>query len=342
MAEANTGMGPVGSRQVATGEYDASGRTSAVSWAAILAGAAGAAALSLLLLILGTGLGLSAVSPWSMEGISVTTFGFATIAWLTFTQLAASGMGGYLAGRLRAKWQAVHTDEVFFRDTAHGFLSWAVASLLTAAVLTSMVSSIVGGGVRAGAAVAGGAASAVGTVAGTAADSAATLAAGGSDSGGVGNTIEYFIDSLFRDDSAGADAEASGQESVQQVDEVPAAAEQARELAREVSEIPAGEITRIFVRALSTGTLPPGDQRYIGRLIAQRSDLTQEEAEQRVSDGFTEIQTTLEEAETTAREVADEAREASAYGALWAFIALLIGAFTASLMAVFGGRQRDA
>ncbi|HSM26564.1 MAG TPA: hypothetical protein VK855_00500, partial [Thioalkalivibrio sp.] len=118
-----------------------------MSWAAIIAGAAGAAVLSLLLLILGTGLGLSAVSPWTMEGISAATFGIATIAWLSFTQLAASGMGGYLAGRLRTKWTAVPTDEVFFRDTAHGFLSWAVASLLTAAVLTSVVGSIVGGGV---------------------------------------------------------------------------------------------------------------------------------------------------------------------------------------------------
>ena len=76
------------------------GNSSAVSWAAILAGAAGAAALSLILVILGTGLGFSAVSPWRMEGVSASKIGFAAIAWLSFTQLAASGMGGYLAGCL--------------------------------------------------------------------------------------------------------------------------------------------------------------------------------------------------------------------------------------------------
>ena len=76
---------------------------SAVSWGAIAAGAA-AATLSLILLMLGIGLGLSAVSPWKQDGISATTFGIATILWITFTQLIASGMGGYLAGRLRTRW----------------------------------------------------------------------------------------------------------------------------------------------------------------------------------------------------------------------------------------------
>jgi len=139
---------------------DAVASPSAVSWGAILAGAAGAAALALILLILGMGLGLSSVSPWSSQGASATTIGVATILWLTFTQLAASGMGGYLAGRLRTKWAAVPMDEVYFRDTAHGFLAWAVATLVTAALLTSAITSIVSGGAQAGASVAGGAAAA--------------------------------------------------------------------------------------------------------------------------------------------------------------------------------------
>ena len=129
-------------------------QASAVSWGAIVAGAAGAAALSLILLMLGTGLGLSSVSPWAYSGVSATTFGVSTILWLTFTQLVASGMGGYLAGRLRTKWVAVHTDEVYFRDTAHGFLTWAIAALATAALLTSVIGSIVNSGFQAGASVA--------------------------------------------------------------------------------------------------------------------------------------------------------------------------------------------
>ena len=113
---------------------DASAATQpAVSWTAVFAGAAGAAALSLILLILGTGLGLSSVSPFTGRGASAATFGASTIVWLTFVQLAASAVGGYLAGRLRTRWASTHVDEVYFRDTAHGFLAWAVATLAVAA-----------------------------------------------------------------------------------------------------------------------------------------------------------------------------------------------------------------
>lgn len=111
---------------------------SAVSWGAMVARAAVAAALSLILLRPGTGLGLSSVSPWARNGIGAVTFGVSTIPWVTLTQVVASGMGGYLAGRLRTKWVPVHTDEVSFRDTAHGLLAWAVASLASAALLPSV------------------------------------------------------------------------------------------------------------------------------------------------------------------------------------------------------------
>lgn len=125
---------------------------SAVSWGAIVAGAAAGAALSLILLILGVGLGLSAVSPWVNEGISAERFGMSTIIWLSITQLLSSALGGYLAGRLRTKWVDIHNDEVYFRDTAHGFLAWAVASLATAVLLTSVIGAILGGAIDAGAA----------------------------------------------------------------------------------------------------------------------------------------------------------------------------------------------
>lgn len=128
--------------------------SSAVSWSAVFAGAAATVALSLILLILGVGLGLSAVSPWVQSGVGALTLGISTIVWLSATQIVAAGMGGYLAGRLRTRWAGVHTDEVYFRDTAHGFLSWGVAMLVTAALFTSVIGSIVGTAVNAGASVA--------------------------------------------------------------------------------------------------------------------------------------------------------------------------------------------
>ena len=295
--------------------------SSAVSWGAIFAGAAAAAALSLILLILGTGLGLSSISPWASASESATRLGVSTILWITFTQLAASAIGGYLAGRLRTKWISVHTDEVYFRDTAQGLLAWAVATLGTAALLTSVIGSIISGGIQAGASVAGGAASA--TIAATAGGAAAA----GEEMSGTDGPMSYFVDSLFR---------AEG--------ETPLAAEGADGSAaptREQTAASLAEVTRIFANAIRTGSMPVEDTRYVGQMVAQRTDLSQQQAERRVTEAFGRLQTTLNDAETAVREAADEAREASAYAALWLFISLLTGAFIASWMATFGGRQRD-
>lgn len=118
--------------------------SSGVSWAAVIAGAVGAAALSLILIALGTGFGLSATSPWSNMGASASNIGMGAILWLIIVQIIAFGLGGYLAGRLRTKWVDIHTNEVYFRDTAHGFLVWAAGVVITAAFLASATMSMVG------------------------------------------------------------------------------------------------------------------------------------------------------------------------------------------------------
>ena len=120
-------------------------RASGVSWGAVAAGGIATAALSLLLLALGAGLGFSSVSPWSNSGISSTTFNIGAGLYLIVMAMVASTIGGYLAGRLRTKWVGVHTHEVFFRDTAHGFLAWAFAAVLSAAFLASAATHLAGG-----------------------------------------------------------------------------------------------------------------------------------------------------------------------------------------------------
>lgn len=313
-------------RGVAVGLAGSSSSLSgAVSWGTILAGAAAAASLSLILLILGVGLGLSSVSPWARDGMSAATFGVSTILWLTLTQLLASAMGGYLAGRLRTKWTEVHTDEVYFRDTAHGFLAWAVASLATAALLSSVIGSILGGGVQAGASVVGGAASTASSAAGGAA--ASSRMAPGSDGAPMG----YFVDSLFRRDAAAAAPTpgAAGSPGGMVANE--------RDSGKDVAEV-----SRIFMNVSRSQALPPEDIRYVGQMVAQRTGLSQQDAERRVADVYARAQAKVRDAEAAARDAADKARKASAYGALWLFVSLLIGAFVASLCATFGGRQRDA
>jgi hypothetical protein len=124
---------------------------SAASWPSIIAGAFVAASATLILITLGSGIGLASISPWHNHGVTVTTFAVTGAIWLILTQWISAGLGGYIAGRLRTRWVGTHTHEVFFRDTAHGFITWAVATVLLAAVLSS---SLMAGAGPAGRAVA--------------------------------------------------------------------------------------------------------------------------------------------------------------------------------------------
>jgi hypothetical protein len=127
----------------------AGGAVSAVSWPAVFAGGIVAVATSLILLALGSGLGFAAASPWPQAGASATTFAIGAGVWLIIMQWLSSALGGYIAGRLRTKWTGIQTHEVLFRDTAHGLLAWAVASLIVAAVALSATATTINAGANA-------------------------------------------------------------------------------------------------------------------------------------------------------------------------------------------------
>jgi hypothetical protein len=249
--------------------------TSGVSWGAVIAGAFGTTALSLMLLALGTGVGLSAVSPWANSGASAAAVGWAAIIWIVVMQVIASSVGGYLAGRLRTRWRNVHTHEVFFRDTAHGFLAWAVALVITAAFLTSAATSIVGGAVQGGA--------------------SAVSQAAESPTG-------YWVDRMLRGTSPRADG---------------GSAERT-------------EIGSVLASSLKDGHMAPDDRSYLAQVVAARTGLTEAEAQSRVDETYARAQQT-----------ADAARQALAHSMYWAFLALLVGAFSASYAATIGGKLRD-
>lgn len=293
----------IGTKELYPADRQDSSSHSGVSWGAIFAGAAAAASLSLMLIMLGAGLGFSAVSPWADEGVGAKALGFTAIIWLALTQIIASGMGGYLAGRLRVKWSSMHGDEVYFRDTAHGFLSWAVATLVSAVLIASSISSVIGGGVQATSNVAFGAASAVSSVAGAQMNK------------GADNSSDYFIDTLFRNENG----QALSEDDVRNV------------------------VTRILVRSLDNdGQMGAEDRSYLAKIVAQKTNLTQQEAEQRVDQVYAKAHQAIEDAKVKAKEAADTAAKVAAWSTLWTFITLLLGAFFASLCATFGGRRRDA
>src|SRR5271166_3889639 len=158
---------------------------SAVSWGSIAAGAVSAAALALALLAFGAGLGLSSISPWADSGVSAATFKTAAGVYLVIVAVMSSAIGGYLAARLRTKWTGLHTNEVFFRDTAHGFVAWAFATVLSASVLAAAATHILSG-----------AASGVGPAAAQGAQTAS-------------DPSQVFVDKLFRTD-AGTSRPAGG------------------------------------------------------------------------------------------------------------------------------------
>jgi len=278
-------------RATVTVRQDAPAR-SAASWSAIIAGAAVAIAVSLVLVALGSGLGFAAVSPWQGQGVSATTFAITTAIWFIVMQWVSSAVGGYIAGRLRTRWIGTHAHEVFFRDTAHGFVTWALATVLVAAVLTTSLTSALSGGVHAASTVAAGAAQA--------------------DTGTGTPGYAYGMDKLFRSSGNGTGAAERGD--------------------------PRVEVGHIVALALANdGTVPDADKTYLAGLVAARTGIPADEAQQRVNDFIA----TANQAKDQAKAAADSARKAAAKTAIFAALAMAIGAFIACVSAVIGGRLRD-
>jgi hypothetical protein len=267
---------------------------SAASWSAIIAGAFVAAAVSLVLLALGSALGFASVSPWEGQGMAASTFAMTTAIWFIVMQWVSSAFGGYIAGRLRTRWIGTNPHEVFFRDTAHGFVTWAVATVAVAAILVLSVAATVGGGVRAATAIASG---------------AAQGAVGSASPGYI-----YGMDRLFRPSDATAAAVAQGGSDLR------------------------AEVTHVIAQAVATnGTVSDADQAYLASLVAARTGVSPDEAKMRVS----EFIATANDAKDKVKSAADAARKAAAKTAIFAALAMVIGAFIAAATAALGGHLRD-
>lgn len=358
-----------------------------VSWSAVFAGAVAAAAFGLILLTLGAGLGLAALSPWHSAGASAAKFGIAAVVWVCVTQILTSGLGGYLAGRLRHRWPAVHVDEIYFRDTAHGFLSWALATLATAALFAAMLPAAERAGGQAVAKAA----------------SAAVMDRGDANAAMNRWPVGYYVDALFRRPASGSattpsassatssalgGAAAAPANSVPASSATPSAAQSAASntsasvaaapsatagssntaagtivtpvatpalTASATSEptietgesVPSGEppkreVARIFLNSLATNdTLSAADTAYVAGIVSRYTGMAPQAAEVRVAATYAQLRQKRVAIEGAAKDAANSARRASVYAALWLFVSLLMGAFSACFMAVFGGRLRD-
>lgn len=217
---------------------------SAVSWAAIFAGTAVAISISLALLTLGSGLGFASLTPSARSAASPAGLAAMAAVWVIVVQWLSAASGGYVTGRLRTRWVGTHTHEVFFRDTAHGFVTWAVATAIVALFVASAASSLLAGGIHAATSVASGAAQ------------------GAASNAQIGSIAPYDVDTLFRTTSGDANSHSNNSPSVDG----------------------RGEATRILANGLSTGGVPDADRTYLASLIAARTGISQADAQTRVDD----------------------------------------------------------
>jgi hypothetical protein len=276
---------------------------SAVSWASIAAGAVAAAALALVLVAFGAGLGLSAVSPWSNTGVSASTFQTGTGIYVVIVSVMSSAVGGYLAARLRTKWVGVHTHEAFFRDTAHGFIAWAFATLLSASALSSATAYLANG-----------------TVAG--------LGGAASQTAQSVNPADIYVDKLFRPQTTAQPA--STPDSANASPTAPAGANTATPSGANPNRT-RPEVLRLWTSSFRNASgLSAADKTYVTQVVASRTGMSETDAEKRVDEVVAEAKTD-----------ADNARKGAAKLSFWLTAAMLFGAFAASLAAVEGGSLRD-
>jgi hypothetical protein len=285
---------------------------SAVSWKAVLAGTVAAAAVTLLMVAFGVGVGFSVVSPWAGQGISSTTFTIAAGIYLIVVAMIPSTIGGYIAGRLRSQWQTVHAHERYFRDSAHGFLVWALTTVLIAAFLGGAMTTIVygvGGGVTA--------------ASGVAASSAAT---------------DIYVDRLVRNEPtqgaraavAPANPALAGTADAQTAAPLQGGGAQAQQPVAH-ARVNRAEISRVLAPTmLKGGNVADADKAYLVQVVAARNGIPQAQAEQRVNQVIAD-----------AKSAADAARKSAAKFSLWLVISMLAGALAASLAAIEGGSLRN-
>jgi len=266
------------------------GMQSGVSWAAVAAGAVATAALTLLLVAFGAGLGLSAISPWSDSGVSASTFNIGTGIYLIIVGVMSSAIGGYLAGRLRTRWVGIHSNEVFFRDTAHGFLAWAFATLISATVLASTTAYLANGAV-------------------------AGIAGASSQAARMVSPSEIYVDKLFRSTPAADTANPPVQNAPQSATANPTNPNQSR-----------AEVLRLWTAGFSgSDDLSAGDKAYVAQLVAARTGMSQADAQKRVEQVVTEAKTAADNTRRNAAHLSFWLTAALLFGAFAASLAAAEG-----------------
>jgi hypothetical protein len=283
--------------------------SSFVEWGAVIAGAVLASALSFVFLTFGTAIGLSATSPWRNSGMSVQVVASLAILWAMIQQIASFMIGGYVAGRMRSRWREPTQHEVEFRDGLHGGLVWALGVVIGAALFVASA----GAAARTGTELLGHAFS------------------------GASSTSSASMDSVVDGMLRGATVAQAGSSSTTPSSSPPSSPQGAGASggsARAAGPANPGdqraEIARIMTASVTSGQLSDQDRSHLAQLVAQRTGLSQQEAEKRVNDAF-----------ASAREAADKARRGAVLTGFVTAASLIISFGAAWWAAMKGGNHRD-
>ncbi|MDP9065551.1 MAG: hypothetical protein M3O06_06790 [Pseudomonadota bacterium] len=264
---------------------------SAVAWGAIFAGAVTAVGVTVILMALGSGLGFGSLSPWPDRGVSATTFTVTTAISVLVTQWISASIGGYLAGRLRVRWSEAHHHEVFFRDTAHGFITWALATVVMVTLALLSASNVAGGGVHA------------------VADAASAHAGAMSANPAPAGADNYAVDKLFRPPSGAPVG-----------DESPESPGNAR-----------AQVAHIAANAVTTGAVSDADRAFLGHLVAERTGAAPADAQRRADDFVSSMLAAETKAKAEADRARKAAAEASFFLALSLLVGAFIASVSAAL-----------
>jgi hypothetical protein len=324
----------------------AGGAKSGVSWAAIFAGALIAWVITIMLIIFGSSLGFAFLSPYRNWNITPTGFHVASGIFTLATAFIASIVGGYITGRLRTRWSGFHSDEVYFRDTAHGFLSWALATVFVGALALGVPAGMALSAVNSG--VSGASASLMQSrstqpggdiivsklfrvTPNASLSSRASSRTSGGAAGMLGASSAPDSSNLTgavgeaNDGSPNSSGSAGAMSTLNANTNTPSTNMSSMNIGAE------NDARRILSSSVSSSRpLSEEDRTYIAQIVAARTGLSLDQANARVNTVYEE-----------ARSAADTARKLASRIGLWLTASMLLGAFTASLAATHGGRMRD-
>ena len=269
-----------------------------VEWGAVLAGAVLAAALSFVLLTFGAAIGLSATSPWPNSGLSAKVIASLAVFWAMAQQIGSIMLGGYVAGRMRSRWHEPG-HEAEFRDGLHGALVWAVAVLISAFLVFM---------------TAGMAASTGADIAGKAAGSLVSTT----------DPMDAVLDTMLGP-TATAQAAAPGAPAAG-----PPTSARPRAANAATGDGTRAEASRILASSVASGSITSENRTQLAQLVAQRTGVSQQEAERRV-----------DAAVNSARAAADKARRAAILTGFVTAAGLLLSLAAGWWAATRGGHHRD-